>query len=151
MTTSPSFAGGKCVHTYMLIQTEEMNAFLLFILKSETYLEGEQCVYVNNESDSLYVSSQSNRNWTLFLKKIRKHSLLPQLFKYLSKRGFCFGLVWGFFVLERLNWCGISGAVFLTQCKLNLFAPTLFIIWRVIPGWRVACLLFCKPLHYHSC
>lgn len=56
----------------MLIQTEETNAFLLFILKSETYLEGEQCVYVNKESDSLYVSSQSNRNWTLFLKKINK-------------------------------------------------------------------------------
>lgn len=71
MATSPSFAGGKCVHTYMLIQTEETNAFLLFILKCETYLEGEQCVYVNNESDS-YVSSQSNRNWTLFLKKINK-------------------------------------------------------------------------------
>lgn len=112
----------------------------------------KQSVRVNNWPGPEDMSLQTNVNLTFLLegkKKARKHSLLPQLFEYLSERVllvfFCF------FILERLKWCDISGAVFLTQYKLNLFAPTLFIIGCVIPGWRIASLLFCKPWHYHSC
>lgn len=36
--------------------------------------------------------------------------------------------------METLRWCDISGVVFLTQHKLNLVAPTTFIIRCVIPG-----------------
>ena len=148
MATSPIFAGGKCVHASMLMQTEEMNAFLLFILKSKTkacVLKGNVCIWTIDQIQYLSLHRVVGIGY-LYWKKKRKHSLLLQLFKYPSKRGFFF-----FFALESLKWCGIFGAVSLTQYKLNLFAPTLFITWHVIPGWRVAHLLFCKPLHYHSC
>lgn len=80
------------------------------------------------------MSLQTNVNLTFLLegkKKKRKHSLLPQLIENVSERVlvFCF-----FFILGRLKWCDISGTVFLAQYKLNLFAPTLFIIGCVIPG-----------------
>ena len=147
MATSPIFAGGKCVHASMLMQTEEMNAFLLFILKSKTkacVLKGNVCIWTIDQIQYLSLHRVVGIGY-LYWKK--KESILFYC-NYLNiqvKEDFFF------FALESLKWCGIFGAVSLTQYKLNLFAPTLFITWHVIPGWRVAHLLFCKPLHYHSC